>query len=220
MLASLGRSLHSSSQWKTLAYSTLVKTIPLEHSAFSRSLATDRASKLIKPGEAVVINGAPHRVGKITQGKRGKGGGYVRAVLKSLVDGAVFEKTFTSDENVESADLEKEVCQYTWTDGNLFCFLNSKTFEEVQVAKDVVDNAQFLIEGQEVKLLKFRDQFIGVELPKIVECKVVKIDSQKTSSGQVAAILDCGAEVFVPMFVTEGMAIRVSTEEGLYVDRA
>jgi elongation factor P len=185
-----------------------------------RGLAIERAGKMIKPGEAVVIDGLPHRVGKITQGKRGKGGGYVRAVLKNLINGQVFEKTFTSDESVESADLEKEVCQYTWNDGHTYCFLKSESFEEVQVERSAVDSPQFFIEGQEVKLLKFNAKIIGVELPKICEYEVLQIDQQKTSSGQVSARLNCGAEVFVPMFITEGMKIRVNVVEGLYVERA
>ncbi len=44
----------------------------------SREFSKDRASKIVKPGEAIVVDGAPHKVQKITQGKRGKGGGYVR----------------------------------------------------------------------------------------------------------------------------------------------
>ncbi|RYG69885.1 hypothetical protein EON64_01605 [archaeon] len=100
-----------------------------------RDLATERAGKLVKPGEAIVLEGMPHRVSKITQGKRGKGGGYVKAMLKNLVDGQVFEKTFTSDELVEAAEMEKEVCQYSWNNGEIFSFLNAQTFEEVLVSR-------------------------------------------------------------------------------------
>ena len=57
----------------------------------------------MKPGVALVLDGVPHRVTKITQGKRGKGGGFVRAVVKNLVSANSYEKTFTSDENVEIA---------------------------------------------------------------------------------------------------------------------
>ena len=60
-------------------------------------------------GYAIVLDGSPHRVLSITQGKRGKGGGFVRAKVKNLVSNNVFEKTYTSDETVEVADLEKEM---------------------------------------------------------------------------------------------------------------
>jgi translation elongation factor P/translation initiation factor 5A len=44
-------------------------------------------------------------------GKRGKGGGFVRATLKSIGAGTIFDKTFSSDDIVELADVEKEIVQ-------------------------------------------------------------------------------------------------------------
>jgi hypothetical protein len=40
------------------------------------------------------------------------------------------------------------------------------------------------------------------------------------SSGQHAAILNSGAEIFVPTFIGAGMKIRVNVYDGLYVERA
>lgn len=99
-------------------------------------------------------------------------------------------------------------------------FMNSSTFEEVRLAKGTVENSQFLVEGQEVMLLKFRDAVIGVELPQIFEYKVVSIDETKTSAGNQRATLDSGATVMVPMFVKIGGRIKVNTVEGSYVERA
>jgi translation elongation factor P/translation initiation factor 5A len=62
-------------------------------------LFTDRAIKVVKPGGNILVNGAPHYVKKIMQGKRGKGGGFVKATLKNLLTTSTFEKTFTSDES-------------------------------------------------------------------------------------------------------------------------
>jgi elongation factor P len=77
---------------------------------------------------------------------------------------------------VELADLEREVYQYSWNDGNIYVFLNTVTFEEVQLLKSDVDKCEYLIEGQEVKLLKFRDRVIGVELPNTSEYVVKAIN--------------------------------------------
>ena len=63
-----------------------------------RHFSKERAGKSVKPGAAIVLDGAPHRVIKIIQGKRGKGGGFVRATLKNMISPNSFEKTFTSDE--------------------------------------------------------------------------------------------------------------------------
>jgi hypothetical protein len=45
---------------------------------FLRAVSYERAGKALKPGNAIVLNDHPNKVVKITQGKRGKGGAYVR----------------------------------------------------------------------------------------------------------------------------------------------
>jgi len=180
----------------------------------------ERAGKSVKPGTNLVVENVPHRVTKIMQGKRGKGGGFVKATLKNLITGFTHEQTFTSDEMVEHADLEKEAVQYSWSDGQDFIFMNS-LFEEVRLSKESVDKqGQFLLEGQEVKLLKFKDAVIGLELPTICEYTVESLDESKSIGSNCPAVLNCGATVLVPLFIKEGTRIRVNTEEHSYVDRA
>lgn len=140
----------------------------------------ERAGKSVRPGCTLVIDNVPHRVTKIQQGKRGKGGGYVSAKMKNMVTQLNTEKTFTSDETVEHADLDREAVQFAWRDGDNFVFISTVSFEEIRIPKDDVDNNEFIKEGQEVKLLKFRDTLIGVELPKIVEYTVASLDGSKS----------------------------------------
>jgi elongation factor P len=186
----------------------------------SRCFSKERAGKGIRPGVAIIVDDAPHRVSKIIQGKRGKGGGFIRATMKNLISGQTFEKTYTSDEVVEFADLEKETATYSWEDSDNYMFMSSQTFEEIPVPKSEVDNGSFLLGGLEVKLLKFRDGVIGVELPIVQEYTVVSIDGAGQSGDVHPATLDSGAVVMVPLFVGEGTKIRVNTAEGTYVERA
>jgi elongation factor P len=113
------------------------------------------------------------------QGKRGKGGGFVRATCKNLVSGQTFEKTFTSDEIVEHAELERESVTFSWSDSNNYYFMSTETFEERVVPKAEVENGAFLQDSMEVKIVKFRDSIIGVELPHVHEYTVVSVDSTK-----------------------------------------
>lgn len=76
--------------------------------------------------------------------------------------------------------MEKEQYTYSWTDGNNYMFLHSSTFEEVQVPREDLEYADFLLEGLECKLMKFKGKVIGAELPRSYEFEVVKIDQQKT----------------------------------------
>lgn len=43
-----------------------------------RQFSKDRASKAVKIGQTIVHENSPHKVTKITQGVRGKGGGFVK----------------------------------------------------------------------------------------------------------------------------------------------
>lgn len=199
-------------QYKNIRYNSNINCI------ITRCFGFERAGKSVKPGAALVLDGVPHRVTKITQGKRGKGGGFVKAVVKNLVSSNSYEKTFTSDENVEIADLEKEQAQYSWLDDNNYVFMNSETYEEVRVPVDNVDNKAFLVEGQNVKLLKFRDNVIGVELPNIYEYIVTIVDD--SLQGKELATLNNGTVITVPAFVKVGQKIKVNTIDGLYVGRA
>lgn len=186
-----------------------------------RYLATmEKASKAIKPRSRIELNGQPWMVSKITQGKRGKGGGFVKASLKNLVSGITMEKTFTSDEMVPLASMSKQMVNYSWKDGTTLVFLDNDTFEEVRVDGALLDNSQYLVEGTDVKLFLFKGEVIGVDLPTICEFEVTQIDLVKSAGGNYPATLSSGAKCLVPDFIKVGDSIRVNIEEGKYVERA
>jgi elongation factor P len=170
--------------------------------------------KSIRPGATLVLDGIPHRVTRMNQGKRGKGGGFIRATLKNMKSLQVFEKTFTSDETVEHAELTREKAQYSWSDGGNFFFMNSVSFEEISVPSDDVDDKDFLVEGQEVTLLYFNDKIIGVDLPKMYDYMVEEI----MDDGR--ARLDCGAIITVPTFLKAGTRVKVNVQDRAYSERS
>ena len=76
----------------------------------------------------------------------------------------------------------------------------------------------------DVKALFFNDKVIGVDLPQLVERKVIKVEpgvKGNTASGKVTkpATVEGGYVLPVPLFINEGEVIRVSTETGEYNDR-
>jgi translation elongation factor P/translation initiation factor 5A len=111
-----------------------------------------------------VLNNIPHKVSSIKQGVKGKGGGFVKAVVKSLDSGQVFEKTFLSDETVEIAEIEQDSVQYSWEDVDEFVFMHATTFEELRVSKADVEKGKFLKEGLVVKMQTFQGKIIGTFL--------------------------------------------------------
>lgn len=174
----------------------------------------------IRPGMAIVFNDLPHKVTKMTQGKKGKGGGFCKTTLKNMVTGQTYEKTFTADVVVDMADLERETFQYSWSDGDNFSFLSAVTFEETRVPWADVEDRDYLVEGREVTLLKFNGNVIGCELPTTADYDVVRVDlNNKSASNYHTVILESGAEVSVPDFIGVGTRIKVNIPERAYIER-
>lgn len=97
---------------------------------------------------------------------------------------------------VEFADMERDEVQYSWNDGTTFHFMNSKTFETISLSKEDCTDWEFLTEGLEVKVQKFKDQVIGVELPKVCEFEVLSTNVQKTRYSIILAQFGCSKCIY------------------------
>jgi elongation factor P len=122
----------------------------------------------LKKGVVFQWEGEPFRVVDYNQKVMGRGGSIVNVRIKSLLDGKVLEKTFKGNEQLETADVSTQGVQYLYTDGTNFFFMNDETFNQFEVAGDLVgDAAGYMKEGDAVTLQFFNDQPINVELPKM-----------------------------------------------------
>ena len=153
----------------------------------------ERARIAVKPRALLTINNEPYRVTKIQQGKRGKGGGFVKGTLKNMMTGTTTEKTYTSDEMVELAHLEKSTVTFSWMDDSTkeLVLMDTTTFEEVRVLQSAVDCAKYLSEGQEVLMLSFQGQPFDLEIPKVCEFTIDSIDASKSTGNTGTCIYMC-----------------------------
>jgi elongation factor P len=75
-----------------------------------------------------------------------------------------------------------------------------------------------------VTLLLHEGTPIGMELPIFVELKVVKTDpgvrGDTASGGSKQATLESGATIKVPLYLEEGVVVKVDTRTREYVERA
>ena len=157
--------------------------------------------------------------------KPGKGGAFVRTKFRKLKDGSVVEHTFRVGEKFEEAYIEEHKLQFQYRAGTTHHFMNTETYEDVQIEEDVIGpQAGFLKENMEISG-KFHDgKLIGLELPVFVELLIqetepgIKGDSSK-SSGKPAK-LETGKTITVPLFVGPGELVRIDTRTGAYVSRA
>lgn len=157
--------------------------------------------------------------------KPGKGGAFVRTKLKNVMTGSVLDRTFRAGEKVEEVRLVRRPYQYSYTDGQLYYFMDLETYEMVPLPPDAIgeEQLQYLKENLEVEGLTREGKVLSVELPQFVDLEVVDTDpgvkGDTATGGTKPAELETGAVVQVPLFIEEGEVIRVDRTEDKYVTR-
>ena len=178
----------------------------------------------LKKGTLFQWEGEPFRVVDYNQKVMGRGGSIVNVRIKSLLDGKVLEKTFKGNEQLDRADVTNQTVQYLYTDGSKFFFMNEDSFEQFEIAADLLgDGAGYLKEGDKVSLQFFNGIAINVELPKNVPLKVTytedAVKGDTSSSITKEATLETGITIKVPAFIKQGDLISVDTATGAYRER-
>ena len=157
--------------------------------------------------------------------KPGKGGAFVRTKLKNVRSGAVIERTYRADEKLEQAIIEKRDMQFLYRDGADFVFMDTTSYEQLQVPPDALgESPNYLKEGDAANVQMYNDEIVGVELPAAVELTVTETEpgmqGDRVSGARKPATLQTGLVVQVPLFVNTGDAIKVDTRSGEYLTRA
>ena len=148
----------------------------------------------------------------------------MRTKLKDVEGGGVFEKTFRSDEKVEPARVERREHQYLYSDSQYYHFMDSESYEQVQLSKDDLgEQLLWLKEGENITLVSYEDKLIGVEVPNTVDRRVIKTDpgvkGDTATGGDKPAVIEGGTTVTVPLFIGVDDVIRVDTRSCEYVER-
>jgi elongation factor P len=157
--------------------------------------------------------------------KPGKGPAFVRTKLKSLTTGRVIDNTFSSGTKVNVARVERRPYQYLYKDDLGYYFMHMETYEQISVIESMIENHEFLKEGQNVEIVVHADteNILSVDLPPFVVMEVTY--SEPGLRGDTAtntlkpAKIETGATIMVPLFVNAGDKIKVDTRDKSYVER-
>ena len=157
--------------------------------------------------------------------KPGKGAAFVRTKLKNVITGGVVEKTFRPTEKLPKAHIERKNMAYSYSDGDLYYFMDQETYELVPINGDELsDNFKFVKENMICKILSYKGKVFGVEPPTFVELQVTATDpgfaGNTATNATKPATLETGCEIRVPLFINEGEMIRIDTRTGEYMERA
>ena len=157
--------------------------------------------------------------------KLARAGAVIKAKLRDVLTGSIFEQSFRSGDKFKTVRIDRHDSTYLYSDGSHHYFMDSKSYDQVAVDEDMLEDVlPFLKEGSDAYLLRHDDRLIGVELPIIVELEVVQTDpgfkGDTVSGGTKPAKLRTGATIQVPLFIQSGDVIRVDTRTHSYVERA
>ena len=156
--------------------------------------------------------------------KPGKGGAFAQIEMKSVNRNTKLNERFRSSETVEKATLEEVNFNYLYEDENDYFFMNPKSFDQIQIKKELVgEKGKLLTENLEVSINFYNDNPIIVDLPNQVTCKIettdVALKGQTVSSSYKPAVLDNGLNVQVPPFIEAGDEIIIDTRNLEYVKK-
>lgn len=179
----------------------------------------------LQVGTFLVYNGQPHQLVWREHSKLGRGGAILRSKLKNLITGALFDITFKGNEKLEEADIAREKAQFTYKDQSGYHFMNTKTYEQYDLQESIVGKSgEFLKEGMEVDILSWDSRPINVNPPIKVDLEVTQAEPAtrgNTAQGSVSkpVILETGAKILSPIFISVGDIVKINTETGEYVER-
>lgn len=182
------------------------------------------SSNDFRSGVTIEIDGSVWRVVEFLHVKPGKGSAFVRTKLKNVQTGNVVERTFRAGETVPQATLEKRTMQHTYKDAEEYVFMDMESYEEGRLnSRQIGDRVKYLKEGMEVNVVLWNGQVLEVELPNSVILEVIETDpgvkGDTATGGTKPAIVETGAQVMVPLFISIGERIKIDTRNDTYLGR-
>jgi len=179
----------------------------------------------LKNGITIEVDGNIFVVMDTQHVKPGKGAAIVKAKLKNLRTGAIYEQTFNAGVKVATARIEKQLMQYLYTMNDVYYFMNMDSYEQLEIASSSIgEDAKFLKENLEVYITSYEGEILGLDLPDKVELVITHtepaVKGNTTNNALKDAECEAGLMVRVPLFIEQGETIIVSTSDGKYVSRA
>jgi elongation factor P len=150
----------------------------------------------------------------------------VKARVRNLRTGNVFDRTFKASDRLEEPDLELRPVQYLYQDADGYHFMDSASYEQFALGADELgDDAGYLVDGLEgLRSVVFNGRVMSVALPQTVVLRIRETEpvlKGATAQAQTkSATLETGLVIQVPPYLEADEAVQVDTREGRFVGRA
>ncbi len=176
-------------------------------------------------GKTFEMEGKVYQVVEFQHVKPGKGAAFVRTKMRNVITGGVTETSFNPTAKFEEATIDRRDMAYTYSDGDLYHFMDQETYDDVPLNKELLGDAfRFVTENTVCKVPSYKGSVFGIECPNFMDLEVIKTEpglAGNTATNTLKpATVETGAEVKVPLFINEGDKIQIDTRTGEYIGRA
>ncbi|MEG1433009.1 MULTISPECIES: elongation factor P [Eubacterium] len=156
--------------------------------------------------------------------KPGKGAAFVRTKYRNVITGAIREEAFNPNDKFQKAHIDTKEMEYLYSDGDLYYFMDSESYEQIPLNFEVVEEAlKYLKENDTATIKFFKGEAFSVSAPNFVTLQITKTEpgfkGDTATGANKPATVETGATITVPLFVEEGDTIRVDTRTGEYMER-
>jgi len=178
----------------------------------------------LRKGVTFELDGELYKVLDYQHHKPGRGKAIIRTTILNLRTGVSIDKNFISGDRVQDIRLDHHTVQYLYSDGDLYYFMDTDTYEQPSLSAETLGGAvDYLTDGLTLELSTYEGEPIDIELPITVELEVVEAPpgfAGDTATGATKEVtLETGLKVQVPLFVEKGDHIKVDTRTGEYLTR-
>jgi elongation factor P len=182
----------------------------------------------LKRGVRIELDGDPYVVMAVqVQSPSARGAStLVRAKVRNLRTGSVFDRTFKASDKLTEAQVELRAVQYLYSDADGYHFMDTGSYEQFAISPEVLgDDGRYLTEGLAgTRSLVFKDTVLTIELPQSVVLKITETDPPLKGATAHAdtkpATLETGLVIQVPSYLVVGESVQVDTAEGRFMGRA
>lgn len=155
----------------------------------------------------------------------GRGGAFMQVEMKDIEAGTKTNQRFRTEDKVERAFVDARDMEYLYQDGDGYVFMDQQNYEQLTLPGDFLEGqAGFLLPNTEVQINFYNGRAIGIELPPSVILTVTEtepgIKNATATNSFKAAKVETGIIVQVPPFINQGEKVKVSTNDGSYMERA
>ena len=178
----------------------------------------------ISRGQAILYNNEIYMIISMTHVKPGKGPAYQQTKMRNVESGKIIENRFRSEDKVDTVNVDRQGCTFSYRSGENFVFMNEKTYEEIEVHESILgDDKYYLLEGNKTTVMVADGRVLGVELPAAVVLEVTECDPGVKNATATNVfkngVVETGLNVLIPPFINVGDKVKLSTEDGKYLER-